>query len=171
MPDNKQKKLHNRFDEWEVLSIFVETTEEFLSKNHSSVNRKLLIRSILGILMAINAYLSHFGPWTWPHNYYFLIFSVIFYFGASTYYAKLGDIQASEGNKVGEYIVKGYKRIYLFKLTPEKIEYVLEEVDSETKEVTRRKSFNYLQYFTENGDFLESQFLKHLDGFMKNTRS
>ncbi len=51
--------------------------------------------------MAINAYLSHFGPWTWPSNFYFLIFSVIFFFCASTYYSKLGDINTSEGSKVG----------------------------------------------------------------------
>lgn len=71
--------------------------------------------------MAVNAYLSHFGPWTWPSNYYFLIFSVIFFFGASSIYSYLGDIKSGEGTKVGEYIVDGVKRIYLFKLTPDKI--------------------------------------------------
>jgi hypothetical protein len=71
--------------------------------------------------MAINAYLSHFGPWTWPNNFYFLIFSVIFFFGASTYYSKLGDIPSGDGSKVGEYVIDGLKQIYAFKLTPGKI--------------------------------------------------
>lgn len=56
--------------------------------------------------------------------------------------------------KVGEFIVDGYKKIYLFKVTPEKLEYILEEVDSETKEVKRKKSFGYLSYFTKEGLFL-----------------
>lgn len=71
--------------------------------------------------MGINAYLSHFGPWVWPHNFYFLIFSVIFFFGASHFYTKLGDIAANEGNKIGEFIVDGIKTIYAFKLTPDRI--------------------------------------------------
>lgn len=75
--------------------------------------------------MAINAYLSHFGPWTWPSNFYFLIFSVIFFFLASSYYNKLGDINSSEGSKVGEYILDGIKYIYAFKLTPDRVEYIL----------------------------------------------
>ena len=94
--------------------------------------------------MAVNAYLSHFGPWTWPSNFYFLIFSVLFFFGASYIYAHLGDIHSGDGSKVGEFIVDGVRRIYLFKLTAGKIEYTLEEMESETKEVKRRKSFNYL---------------------------
>lgn len=76
--------------------------------------------------MAINAYLSHFGPWTWPGNYYFLIFSVIFFFLASTWYSRLGDIPSGEGSKVGEYVVDGIKLIYAFKLTLGKVEYILE---------------------------------------------
>ena len=70
--------------------------------------------------MAINGYLSHFGPWKWPNNYYFLIFSVIFYYAASTYYSRLGDVEG-DANKVGEYIVDGYKKIYVFELTPDRI--------------------------------------------------
>lgn len=83
--------------------------------------------------MAINAYLSHFGPWVWPTNFYFLVFSVCFFFAASTLYARLGDINSSEGSKVGEYIVDGIKYIYAFKLTSGKMEYILEEIESETK--------------------------------------
>jgi hypothetical protein len=83
---------------------------------------------VLGVLLAINAYLSHFGPWVWPKNYYFLIFSVIFFVIASNYYGKLGDIPAGDGSKIGEYIIDGIKTIYAFKLTPGKIEYVLEEI-------------------------------------------
>jgi hypothetical protein len=78
--------------------------------------------------MAINAYLSHFGPWNWPDNFPFLLFSVIFFFIASSVYGYLGDIKSGEGSKVGEYTIDGIKRIYLFRLTAEKIEYVLEEV-------------------------------------------
>lgn len=169
MADTKHKKLHNRFDEWEVLSIFTDTTQECLDERYSTVKTKFYIRCVLGFLMAINGYLSHFGPWRWPDNYYFLIFSVIFYYISSSYYSKLGDIEG-DGNKVGEYFVDGYKKIYLFELTPEKMEYVLKEVDSNTKEISRRKSFNYLHYFTEKGEFLENQFLKHLEGFLKNTK-
>lgn len=119
--DKKPKKLHNKFDEWEVLSIFVETTNEHLGGSYSSINYKFYIKCILGVLMAINAYWSHFGPWTWPGNFYFLIFSVIFFFGASSLYGYLGDIKAGDGSKVGEYIVDGIKKIYLFRLTPSKI--------------------------------------------------
>jgi hypothetical protein len=63
-----------------------------------------IINSILGITMAINAYLSHFGPWIWPSNFYFLIFSVLFFLDASSFYNKLGDINSNECSKVGEYI-------------------------------------------------------------------
>lgn len=71
--------------------------------------------------MAINAYFSHFGPWAWPKNFYFLIFSVIYFFVASTFYARLGDIPSGDGSKIGEYIVDGVKQIYAFKLTPDKV--------------------------------------------------
>jgi hypothetical protein len=80
--------------------------------------------------MAINAYLSHFGPWTWPSNFYFLIFSVVFFFSASSFYNRLGDINYNVGSKVGEYIVGGIKYIYAFKLTPERIEYIMEEIET-----------------------------------------
>jgi hypothetical protein len=83
--------------------------------------------------MAINAYLSHFGPWTWPGNFYFLTFSVIFFIIASSVYGYLGDIESNEGSKVGEYIVDGIKKIYLFRLTPGKLEYILEEMKSSKK--------------------------------------
>ena len=75
--------------------------------------------------MGINAYLSHFGPWVWPKNFYFLIFSVIFFFVASSIYSKLGDINSGDGSKIGEYVVDGIKNIYAFKLTPGRIEYIL----------------------------------------------
>lgn len=101
MSAKKQKKLHNRFDEWEVLSIFNEATEDYLSEEYSTVNRKFYLRCVLGVLLAVNGYLSHFGPWTWPGNYYFLVFSVIFYYIGSSLYSRLGDVSGSEGTKVG----------------------------------------------------------------------
>lgn len=67
-------------------------------------------------------------------------------------------------------MVDGNKRIYLFKLTPDRLEYILEEVDSDSKEVKTKKSFNYLQYFTKDGVFLETLFLKHLEGTLKSSR-
>lgn len=100
MPETKQKKINNLFDEWEILSVFVESTDEYLSQSYSRLYRKFYIQFFLGILLAINGYYSHWGPWPWPHNYYFLIFSVIFYEVASRIYCYFNDIDKNIGTKV-----------------------------------------------------------------------
>jgi hypothetical protein len=52
-------------------------------------------------------------------------------------------------------------------LTPEKQDYVIEEVDGVTKEILRRKSFDYLEYVAEDGTFLEAEFLQHFKAFLR----
>ena len=71
-----------------------------MAKNAQPVKTKLYLRLVLGVLVAINAYLSHWGPWKWPSNYYFLIFTVVFYYAASLAYEKLMMVNSSEGSMV-----------------------------------------------------------------------
>jgi len=71
-----------------------------MSKKCSSVSWRFYIKCVLGILLAINGYLSHWGPWTWPGNFNLLIFSVIFYNIASYIYAKLSVIDGAQGSMV-----------------------------------------------------------------------
>ena len=73
--------------------------------------RRFTFKSILGTLLFINAYLSHWGPWTWPGNYYILAFSVVFYHVAGFIFVNLNGINNTDGNlvspllmQVGDYI-------------------------------------------------------------------
>lgn len=111
MSETKPKKVSNRFDEWEILSVFTETTDEFLHDKYNKIHSKFYIKSVLGILLAINAYMSHWGPWPWPQNYNLICFSIIFYYVASTIYSHLNDIDQSTGNKVRNNDKAGW-RIY-----------------------------------------------------------
>ena len=79
------------------------------------------MKCIIGTLLAVNVYLSHWGPWRWPSNYYILLFSVIFYYVASTIYAKLSPVDNTEGNlvlfilfRLANTITKGVERYLLW---------------------------------------------------------
>lgn len=96
----KVKKIHNRFDEWEILSMFTETAEDHLEQNYTWLQKHFLIKCVLGILLAVNAYLSHWGPWPWPKNYNYIVFSIIFYHIGSYVYEKLNTVKTSEGKMV-----------------------------------------------------------------------
>jgi hypothetical protein len=96
----EQKRIQNRFDEYEICHTFTESTQEFLDKENKPVHGKFVLKCILGTLLAVNAYLSHWGPWKWPANYYIILFSVIFYYLASTFYSKLNPVDNTNGNPV-----------------------------------------------------------------------
>ena len=55
---------------------------------------------MLGVLLFINGYLSHWGPWPWPSNYYIIAFSVVFYYTASYAYEYLTGISQTKGKFV-----------------------------------------------------------------------
>jgi hypothetical protein len=95
-----EKKLFNRFDEYEIASIFTETVVEGLEKKWKSDNRRFYIKSLLGVLLLINGYLCHWGPWPWPDNFNFLVFSVIFYHAATYIYALQSPVSNAEGSTV-----------------------------------------------------------------------
>ena len=92
--------MFNRFDQYEIASVFTETTEDYLSKKLKTSYRRFAFKSILGTLLFINAYLSHWGPWPWPTNYNFLLFSIVFYHVAGFVYSNLNGINNVEGNLV-----------------------------------------------------------------------
>ena len=62
----------------------------------------------------------------------------------------------------------GERRKYLMGVSDDKMEYILEEVDSKEGKVLRKKVFVYTTYFTEEGEFLETTFKQNLNGFMRN---
>jgi hypothetical protein len=92
--------LFNRYDHYEIASVFTETAEDYLSKKLKSSWRRFTFKAILGVLLFINGYLSHWGPWTWPNNYYIIAFSVVFYHVASYIYGNLTGIDNTSGNFV-----------------------------------------------------------------------
>ena len=112
----KPKKIHNRFDQWEILSVFVESSEDYLEDRYSWRPKNFYIKFVLGTLLAINAYLSHWG-WPWPQSYNYIVFSIFFYYIASYIFEKLNTISPSEGKMIGDFIVDGRKRNYQMRLT------------------------------------------------------
>jgi hypothetical protein len=92
MTTDHEKRLFNRFDQYEIASMFTETAEDYLSKRLKGSWRRFIFKAILGFLLFINGYLSHWGPWTWPNNYYIILFSVVFYHAASYLYSHLTGI-------------------------------------------------------------------------------
>jgi predicted membrane channel-forming protein YqfA (hemolysin III family) len=92
--------LHNRFDEYEIASVFTEYAEDFLPKRWKPVRTQFYIKCVLGVLLFINGYLSHWGPWPWPSNYYFLIFSIVFYHLGTYLYGLQSPVKNAEGNTV-----------------------------------------------------------------------
>lgn len=170
---SKPKKLNNRFDQWEILSVFCESAEDYLQENYSWRSTNFIFKTILGVLLAVNAYLSHWG-WPWPQSYNYIFFSIFFYHGASFIFERINTIKPNDGKmvflslcEIGEYIVDGRQRTYHMRLTPERQDYILEEIDGVTKEVLRRKAFVYYEYFTEDGKLLEKEFQQHFRAFLK----
>ena len=92
-PLPEDKKLHNRFDEYEIASIFTEYSEDFLSKKWKVERTRFFIKCFIGVLLFVNGYLSHWGPWPWPTNYHFLIFSVFFYHLGTHFYSKQSPVK------------------------------------------------------------------------------
>ena len=100
MPPKHEKRLFNRYDQYEIASIFTETAEDYLSSKLKGSWSRFLIKFLLGFLLFANAYLSHWGPWPWPSNYYFLAFSVVFYHVGSYLYELASGIKSGESNFV-----------------------------------------------------------------------
>lgn len=96
----QHKRLFNRYDPYEINSIFSETAEEYLGKKGKVARGRFIIKALLGILLFINGYLSHWGPWPWPTNYYLIAFSVVFYHIASFFYEKVSGIPQTQGRFV-----------------------------------------------------------------------
>ncbi len=80
--------------------MFSETAEDYCGKKLKAVRAKFYLKCVLGVLLAINGYLSHWGPWPWPTNFNLLIFSVVFYHAASWWYGRLEVIPKAEGTMV-----------------------------------------------------------------------
>lgn len=161
------KSINNRFDEYEISSVFEEATTEHLDANYEKFQGRFWFKCILGTLLAINAYLSHWGPIPWPKNYWQLVFSIVFYQIGSYVYSQIGVIVATDGNQIGEYLFNKAKTVFLIRISSDKLEYILELVDSTTKETIKKKHFRYTEYFTYKGIFLEQLYKKHLTGFLK----
>jgi predicted membrane channel-forming protein YqfA (hemolysin III family) len=97
---SSERKLFNRFDQYEIASVFTETAEEVLPKKWKANRVPFYVKCLLGTLLFVNGYLSHWGPWPWPSNYYFLIFSVIFYHVGTYFYSAQSPVSNAEGNTV-----------------------------------------------------------------------
>ena len=172
------KKVHNRYDYYEIMSVFSESTDDYMLKKHSPVRRNFYVKCVLGPLLALNAYLSHWGPMKWPHNETFLIFSIVFYYAVTYIYNSLDAVKNSDGAmvtfviiKIGEYVINpDENRKYLMNVSEDRLEYTLEEADSKGGSVLRKKAFLYTDYFTEAGEFLEDAYQKNLGGFLKNAK-
>jgi hypothetical protein len=91
MTHSNEKRLFNRFDQYEVASIFTQSAEEFLSKRFKTSWRRFILKCIICILLAVNGYLVQWGPFSLPSGYYFVLFSVIFYHLGSWIYERLND--------------------------------------------------------------------------------
>ena len=95
-----EKRLFNRFDPYEICAMLTESAEESLCKRGKPSRGRFWLKAVLGVLLFINGYLSHWGPWYWPANYYILLFSVIFYYSASYIYEHLSGIAQTDGKFV-----------------------------------------------------------------------
>lgn len=80
--------------------MLTESAESYLNDKFGSIRWRFYVKCVLGVLLAINGYLSHWGPWPWPSSYNLFIFSVIFYNIGSYIYAKLSVIEGPQGNMV-----------------------------------------------------------------------
>lgn len=94
------KKLFNRYDPYEICAMFTESAEEHLGRKGKVSRGRFLFKAVLGVLLFINGYLSHWGPWPWPSNYYIIAFSVVFYYTASYAYEWLSGINLTKGKFV-----------------------------------------------------------------------
>lgn len=95
-----EKRLVNRFDQFEIASVFTESAETYLSKKFKQSRKKFFVKGLIGVLLLINAYLSHWGPWKWPTNYYLIVFSIIFYHFGAHVFKLFSGINNLEGNHV-----------------------------------------------------------------------
>lgn len=67
-------------------------------------HRTFFIKCILGVLLTINVWLSHWYPLPWPKNYYLIVGCVIFYYVASYYFESLDRVKKTTGKLVGDFI-------------------------------------------------------------------
>lgn len=103
MTHSNEKRLFNRFDQYEIASIFTQSAEEYLSKKFRSSWRRFILKCLICILLAVNGYLVQWGPFPIPSGYYFVVFSVIFYHVGSWIYQKLNDDEGGEVSLVRLY--------------------------------------------------------------------
>jgi uncharacterized membrane protein YesL len=101
--DKIPRGLMNKYDQYEVQHNFNELTGEYLKDRFPSSNRIFKIKCLIGLLLTINVYVSHWYPLPWPKNYWLLVFCVVFYYIASFYFESLDVVNKSEGGLVGEY--------------------------------------------------------------------
>ena len=169
--DKHEKRLLNRYDPYEVCHFFTDSAEEYLSAHLQKSWRRFAFKALLGVLLFINGYLSHWGPWPWPNNYYLIAFSVVFYHVASYLYGRLTGISNADGHhvkyeitQVGDYKFEKEAKGVIVKIGEDKQKYTLEVVDSGKEgclEVT------YTDYFTKEGYFLEQKYHKLLEDFLE----
>jgi hypothetical protein len=71
-----------------------------MSKRFKKSWRRYSIKALIGVILLINGYLSHWGPWRWPNNYYIIAVSVVIYHVGSYLYDYLSGVSNTEGNLV-----------------------------------------------------------------------
>lgn len=96
----ESRSLFNKYDQYEVQSVFSDVTDEYLKTQFAKSSRIFYIKCVIGALLTFNVWLSHWYPLPWPRNYYLLIFCVVFYYAASYYFESLDVVRKSEGGLV-----------------------------------------------------------------------
>ena len=81
-------------------SNFNDITDEYLKAQFHKSNRIFVIKCVIGLLLSINVWLSHWYPLPWPKNYYLLVFCVVFYYAGSYYFESLDIVKKNEGGFV-----------------------------------------------------------------------
>ena len=96
----EHRALYNKYDQFEVQSVFNEITDDYLKAQFRKSNRIFLVKCVIGLLLTINVWLSHWYPLPWPRNYYLLVLCVVFYYAARYYYESLDIVKKHEGGFV-----------------------------------------------------------------------
>jgi hypothetical protein len=66
--------------------------------------------------------------------------------------------------QIGEYVLKEQRVVILLRIGENKQEYFIELLKNGS--LLKKKVFNYVEYFIEDGTFMEDLFRKHLGGFI-----
>jgi hypothetical protein len=96
----ESRSLYNKYDQFEIQSAFNDLTDEYLKAQFKKSSNTFILKCIIGLLLTINVWVSHWYPLPWPRNYYLLVGCVLFYYVASWYFERLDIVKKSEGGFV-----------------------------------------------------------------------